>query len=656
MSGADDPAASVEVLVVGSANVDLVVRADHIPRPGETVLGGDLRRVPGGKGANQAVAAARLGRRVALCCRLGDDDAGRLLTDSLSGAGVDLSRSRVDTGVPSGTALITVDTRGDNAIVVSPGANRLLTADEVRRAVRDLRPRVVLASLEIPVDALDALIDAEGLVVVDPAPTPAGGLPGHLLSRVDVLVPNRGELTQLAGGDPGPDPEALADAARGLGVARCVVTLGAEGALVVEPDAWTHVPAPHVTPVDTTAAGDAFAAALCDALVGGRGLVDATRWAVRVGTAATLVAGAQPCLPTPDEVQSRLASAAAPLRVTAPPASSPAAAGTPADDARTQRPRVLLDCDPGIDDALAILTAAHHTDLVAITTVNGNVGVEATTRNALLVCEAAGLDVPVHRGAARPLVAPPLDAARIHGREGLGPVRGDPRRRAASDRAVDFLIETVRSSEIHIVATGPLTNLALAVRLAPDLPARWASLTVMGGAVGGGNVTPAAEFNVWADPEAAAIVLHEGGPLTLVGLDVTTRSRLTVAHVAALRSAGHRAADLAADLVSHGIERVRSLRGEDSVPMHDATAVMALVRPDLFDGRELPLTVELTGSSTRGATVVDRRADRDADTGPGGRVRVLTDVDGATVADLVVASIVELGRGRGTSSATGPRH
>lgn len=573
---------------------------------------------------------------MALCARVGDDEAGATLRAALDADGVDTSAVTVDPGAPTGVALITVDAAGDNIITVGPGANARLDAAAVRAALTAVGPGVVLASLEIPVAALEGVTDSAAALIVNPAPATA--LPDGLLERVDILVPNRVELAQLAGDDPGDDTEDLARAARSLGARTCVVTLGAAGALVVEPNRSTLVPAPRVAAVDTTAAGDAFCGALADACVRGLDLPAATRWAVRVAAASTLVAGAQTSLPTPAQIEARLTRGARAVPATprpAPTGTTPAGPGP--------RPRVLLDCDPGIDDALAILTAARHTDLVGITTVNGNVGIDATTRNALHVCAVAGLDVEVHRGAARPLVAPPLDAARVHGAGGLGPVDVPvPPRPESSTEAVAFLIDTVRADETHLVATGPLTNLALALRLAPDLPRRWASLTVMGGSIGSGNVTPAAEFNIWADPEAAAIVLHEAGPLTLVGLDVTTRSRLTPAHAERLRAAGHPAAVLAAELIAYGIERSRDLRGESSVPMHDATAVMALVRPDLFTGEDVPLTVELTGSATRGATVVDRRPDRELDASGGGVVHVLTGIAGDTVADLVVEAITSL--------------
>jgi ribokinase len=296
-----------EVAVVGSLNLDLVVRVPRLPGPGETVTGDDLFRNPGGKGANQAVAAARLGRRVAMVGCVGDDDAGRELLGSLEAGAVDTSRVRVVAGVPSGTALITVGEDGENQIVVSPGANARLAPDDVAAAGAALGgAAVTLLQLEVPLEAVTAAARAAGgKVVLNPAPVRS--LPDGLLERVDVLVdvlvPNRVELAQLAAG---PVPETVEEAARLAGrlpVGAVVVTLGADGALVVEGGEARHVPAVPVRAVDTTAAGDAFCGGLADALAAGAALGDAARRAVRVAAAACLRPGAQASLPTPAELE-----------------------------------------------------------------------------------------------------------------------------------------------------------------------------------------------------------------------------------------------------------------------------------------------------------------------------------------------------------------
>ncbi len=297
-----------EIAVVGSANLDLVVDVVQVPLVGETVLGGDLRRIPGGKGANQAVAAVRLGRRVAMIGRVGDDAAGHDLRTSLESDGIDTTHLLSTRGTPSGIAFIAVQSDGDNSIVVSPGANARLSVDDLIAAGPTLESAAVtLLQLEVPLDVVTAAArTAHGTVILNPAPAPPGGLPDTLLAHTDVLVPNQTELAALAGFDGPVDPSTAIGLARSLPCGSVVVTLGADGALVVDHTDVVHIRAPVVTPVDTTAAGDSFCGALADALFRGETLTAAAEWAVRVGAATTQRAGAQPSIPTPSEVEQLL--------------------------------------------------------------------------------------------------------------------------------------------------------------------------------------------------------------------------------------------------------------------------------------------------------------------------------------------------------------
>ncbi len=278
---------AIEICVVGSVNLDIVIAVGHHPVPGETVLGGDRVELHGGKGANQAVAAARLGRRVALVGRIGDDDAGVRLRAGLVREGLDATHLVTDPDAPSGVALIAVDPAGENTIIVSPGANGRVGADDVTAAAAMLRDvRVALLGHEVPEAAVAAAAaTAGGIVVLNPAP--ARPVPAELLQRVDVLVPNRGELAALAGRDG--DPAQLAAEIGGA----VVVTLGAEGALVVADGRVERVAAPTVEVVDTTGAGDAFCGALAAALVEGADLVEAARHAVGVAARSVTRAGAR---------------------------------------------------------------------------------------------------------------------------------------------------------------------------------------------------------------------------------------------------------------------------------------------------------------------------------------------------------------------------
>jgi ribokinase len=292
-----------EVVVVGSVNADLVVGVERRPAPGETVLGSDLVVHPGGKGANQAVAAARLGGRAGIVGRIGDDGHGALLRGALDADGVDLARLAVTPGVPTGVALITVGSDGDNSIIVSPGANARLTPEDVAAAREMIAgASVVSFQLEVPLPAVEAAArlaaGAGGRVVLNlspPAPVPA-----ELLALCDPLVVNEHEAAFLldGGGDAG---ELAAKLARS-GPRSVVVTLGADGVVVADGEGVTAIPSPKADAVDTTGAGDAFTAALCLRLARGDALRDAARYATRVGAAAVRKRGAQSSYPTPDEL------------------------------------------------------------------------------------------------------------------------------------------------------------------------------------------------------------------------------------------------------------------------------------------------------------------------------------------------------------------
>ncbi|GAB3708914.1 ribokinase [Mariniluteicoccus flavus] len=282
-----------DVLVVGSANCDLVTALDRRPGAGETVMGGDLRRLPGGKGANQAWSAGRAGVRAGFLACLGSDDASALILDSLSAAGVDTAPvRRVD--APTGVALITVTPDGENAIVVCPGANGHLTPDVVEGAAELDDVRVVVAQLEIPMASIEALAARSGRsgyrLVLNAAPSAA--LSAGVLAACDPLVVNESEAADLAGREGSPDE--LVDALLERGPRSVVMTLGAEGSLVASGDDRVRVPAQRVDAVDTTGAGDAFVGALAAALSTGCDLVEAAKRGTEAAAYVVGREGAQP--------------------------------------------------------------------------------------------------------------------------------------------------------------------------------------------------------------------------------------------------------------------------------------------------------------------------------------------------------------------------
>ncbi|MDH4147077.1 MAG: nucleoside hydrolase [Acidimicrobiia bacterium] len=276
----------------------------------------------------------------------------------------------------------------------------------------------------------------------------------------------------------------------------------------------------------------------------------------------------------------------------------------------SERPRLLVDCDPGHDDALALAVAARHADVVGITTVAGNAPLEHTTRNALVLRDLLELDAPVHAGADRPLVAPPRHAPQVHGPSGLdGPAPRQPTRDADGDDAAAFIVDTCRAEEgIWLVAIGPLTNVALALRRAPDLAGRLGGISLMGGSATAGNVTPTAEFNVWADPEAAAAVFASGvRPLVMSGLNLTRQFALDDDFVGGLRQAADERATFYAELLDYYLDRQEITSGRRAAVAHDVCAVLAVTHPELIAAEMRPVQVETAGALTRGMTVVDER-------------------------------------------------
>ena len=313
----------------------------------------------------------------------------------------------------------------------------------------------------------------------------------------------------------------------------------------------------------------------------------------------------------------------------------------------TSRRHIILDCDPGRDDALAIamaLGSPEEIELAGITAVAGNVPLEITYRNARFVCELCGFPgVQVHAGADRALVREPVTATRHHGESGLEGVEvGMPAASIASRRAVEFIAETLRAAddeEITLVAIGPFTNIALLIAEYPDLLPKVREIVVMGGASqAGGNVTPAAEFNVYADPHAAAAVFDCGRPITVHGLDATHQVLAAPGHAERLEDAGGEAARLLAPLLRPAaVSRGRRF-GPDRSPIHDPCTIAWLVRPDLFRTETVPVAVETEGTHTPGATVVDWWGV----TGREPNARWVTEADGEAVLDLLIERIARL--------------
>ena len=275
--------------------------------------------------------------------------------------------------------------------------------------------------------------------------------------------------------------------------------------------------------------------------------------------------------------------------------------------------KLIIDTDPGQDDAVAILLAlaSPELDLLGITTVAGNVPLSLTQENARKICDLAGRqDMPVFAGADRPLARNLVTAEHVHGRTGLdGPELPDPVTPLQDRHAVDFLIETLRQEEagsMTIAPVGPLTNIAMALRQAPDIAPRIGQIVLMGGGCfEGGNITPAAEFNIYVDPEAAAEVFAAGIPIVMMPLDVTHKALTTKVRTQAIRGIGTRTAMAVADMLEFFERFDEEKYGSDGGPLHDPCTIAWMLRPDLFAGRQCNVEIETGSDLTMGMTVID---------------------------------------------------
>jgi purine nucleosidase len=300
-----------------------------------------------------------------------------------------------------------------------------------------------------------------------------------------------------------------------------------------------------------------------------------------------------------------------------------------------ERRKIIIDTDPGQDDAAAIMLAfasPEEIDILGLCAVAGNVPLKLTSRNIRIICELCGrTDIPVFEGAERPLVRAPITAEHVHGSTGLdGPVLDEPTMAAQKQHAVDFIIETLLREPavtVTLCTLGALTNVALALQKAPEIASRVKEIVMMGGGFfEGGNITPAAEFNIYVDPQAADIVFRSGMPIVVMPLDVTHKLLTTKARVSRIREIGTRPAIAMAEMLEFFERFDIEKYGSDGGPLHDPSVIAYLVKPELFQGRDCNVEIEISSELTMGMTVVDwwRVTERPANA----RVMRTVDADG----------------------------
>ena len=306
--------------------------------------------------------------------------------------------------------------------------------------------------------------------------------------------------------------------------------------------------------------------------------------------------------------------------------------------------KIILDCDPGHDDAIALMLAlaSPEIELLGVTTVHGNQTLAKTTVNALKLLEFVGrTEIPVAAGADRPFRREPYVAAYVHGESGMdGPTLPQPTGSPVDRHAVDFIAETVRASAepVTLVPTGPLTNIGLFLALHPDAAARVERIVLMGGAIGEGNVTPAAEFNIWCDPEAAHRVFSSGLDVTMIGLDVTHKAIVGPAHKEQLRASG-RVGAMVGELLDFYGRFHRETYGWDGSPVHDAVALAHSFRPGIVQTVRTGVSVDCDGGLGRGRTNVDLRGRM----GWEANAEVAVDIDAGAFVELLLERIASLG-------------
>lgn len=617
------------VLCFGSLNIDYTYRVDHFAVKGETVPSAGLNLFTGGKGLNQSVALARAGLTVEHAGAIGRD--GEFLLEFLNSNGVDTSRVEVMRDVRTGNAIIQNDAAGDNCIILYGGANREVSRGYVDRILDSYMLGdycIVQNEISETPYILEKAHAKNITTVLNPSPV-SEELRKVNPDLIDILILNNIEAGQLCDCSPAIDtPESvdrLIDALhRKYSHARIVMTMGVLGSVYFDGIKRVRQEAYGAPVVDTTAAGDTFTGYFLAGIIAGLSVEDSMNRASVAAALSVMKAGAAPSIPGGQEVDNALLGRQMKLE-------------KPLEDriGTLSKKKVILDCDTGSDDAVAIMLAilAGNIDLLGICTVAGNKNIDFTTENTLAVVEALHADVPVFRGCSSSIVAGLLPSrhGNYDGMNGVSEKNVDengeiisyhsdhlplpePTIHESSVRAVTWLIDTLMHSDgdISLVLTGPMTNLAMAMRIEPAICGKIKEIIFMGGGFKVTNATSAAEFNIWTDPEAAQIVITSGVKITMVPLDATHRANFGFTDCDELDSLGTEVAHAVADMTRKRIAAYDLYQPQEEIhtaPIHDALALSYLIDPlVLKDIRLMRVDVDISGGFADGQTICDTRA------------------------------------------------
>lgn len=580
------------ILVVGSLNMDFVCDVERMPQNGETIIANDFSLIPGGKGANKAYALGKLGyHNITMFGAVANDEYGKQLIDNLNSVNVNTDYIQLIDDSNTGRAFINVDKNGENIITVVSGANNKIIKEMILDNVKLIdEADIVVLQLEIPIEVneLVAKIAKEKgkIVILDPAPA-INNISENFLKNIDIIKPNETEIEILTGMkiNSNEDIEKAAKILLDKGVKNVLVTLGGRGSMLVNKEKTKMFNSYYVEVVDTTAAGDSYIAALTKSLAENNNLEDSIKYAHLISSIVVSKKGAQSSIPSKEEVINFVKN-------------------------YKEKHNIIIDADPGIDDLFAILLAlkSDEINVEGICSVAGNCSLDNATNNifkALYMLQRN--DIKVYKGAKTPINGSKEDAAYVHGNNGMGGIIYEPIKRDVEKlSAVDYLVKSVNNNpnQLTIVALGPLTNIALALKKDPEFLLKVKSLVLMGGAVNEGNVTEFAEFNFYKDPEAAKIVFEaDYNEIIMLGLDVTCKLPLNPELENILENSDNELANFLFKVSRKGADFDKS-EGFSGLIINDPVTIFALTHKDYLKLSPANISI-ITEGEQRGRSIVN---------------------------------------------------